>query len=93
VGSFGGINGMIVFLDDSGNLAVSFLGTDPSSNIVNVHSEKKEVNYEEMDEELRSLQSIIRETTNGIKEEPSDHLIISVGEFETVNTNYLFIIP
>lgn len=59
------IAGMVVTLDDTGYVAVNYLGTDPSTNVVAVQSEIKEFNYDDMDEELKRLQNIIREATSG----------------------------
>ena len=59
-----GIAGMIVSLDEDGRLAVNYLGTDPPTSAV-VASDSKEVNYEEMDEEHRTLLNIIRRSQGG----------------------------
>ncbi len=101
-----GLAGLVVSLDDLGHLMVSYLGTDPSTSVVNVAPENKvtfllsvfhpsfpssdlfsllfsfyqEFNYDDMDEELRRLQAIIREATTGNKVEPTDHLIITPQE-------------
>ncbi len=56
---------MLVTLDETGYVAVSYLGTDPATNVVAVQSEIKEFNYDDMDEELRRLQNVIREATSG----------------------------
>lgn len=56
--------GFIVLLDDIGNVSVCYLGTDPATNVVNVQPETKEFNYDDMDEELRRLQGVIREATS-----------------------------
>lgn len=54
---------MIVGLNENGYVYVSYLGTDTSVQVINVHSDTKEVNYEQMDEELRNLQMIIKDFT------------------------------
>ena len=44
---------MIVSLSDVGVVSCSYLGTDPSLSVVPVAPESKEINYDEMDEELK----------------------------------------
>jgi Bardet-Biedl syndrome 9 protein len=63
VATIADIAGMIVVMDDVGHLIVSYLGTDPATNVVNVQAENKEFNYDDMDEELKRLQMVIREAT------------------------------
>ena len=63
VATIADIPGMVVTMDDTGQLIVSYLGTDPATNVVNVQSENKEFNYDDMDEELKRLQLVIREAT------------------------------
>jgi hypothetical protein len=66
VATIANIAGMIVVMDDVGHLSVTYLGTDPATNIVNVSSENKEFNYDDMEEELKRLQSSIREATQSM---------------------------
>ncbi|KAF0691828.1 Aste57867_17017 [Aphanomyces stellatus] len=75
VGSFGGIDGMIVSLDDEGRLNVNYLGTDPPTTSV-IASDAKEVNYEEMDEEHRTLLNIIRRSQGERRSEPKERILI-----------------
>ena len=53
-------------MDETGKLVLGYLGTDPATNVVNVQSEAKEFNYDDMDEELRRLQTVIREATSSM---------------------------
>jgi Bardet-Biedl syndrome 9 protein len=83
-----GLNGMIVTLSENGKLVVGYLGTDPSTSIVTIQSENKEFNYDEMDEELKKLQSVIREATSSTKDEPTDYINLDVQGSEEVTKNY-----
>ncbi|KAJ1494746.1 PTHB1 C-terminus-domain-containing protein, partial [Baffinella frigidus] len=51
------------------------MGTDPPAAVVNT-AEKKQLNYEGMDEEHRQLLSVIRESGAARKGEPTDQLIL-----------------
>ncbi|KAG9403741.1 hypothetical protein AC1031_005229 [Aphanomyces cochlioides] len=75
VASFGGIDGMIVSLDDDGRLNVNYLGTDPPTTSV-IASDAKEVNYEEMDEEHRTLLNIIRRSQGERCSEPKERVLL-----------------
>jgi len=75
VGTFGGLKGLVVSLDDTGSLALSYMGTDPPLNVVGGF-EGKELNYEEMDEEHRRLLTTIREATSETKQEPTDKVTL-----------------
>jgi hypothetical protein len=59
-----GISGLVVTLSDTGELRVSYMGTDPPVGAVNP-VDSKELNYDDMDEEHRKLLGIIRETQSG----------------------------
>lgn len=48
------------------------LGTDPSYSVVNNPVESKDLNYDEMDKELRSLQAAIRDASQNGRTEPND---------------------
>lgn len=52
----------MVTLSSEGHLQCSYMGTDPSF-FTAPKVEAREVNYEEVDTEMRTLQKIIRETT------------------------------
>jgi len=75
VGSFGGLAGKIVTLDDTGRLSVNYLGTDPATNSV-PQMEKQDFNYVEMEEEHRRLQAVIRQTKLEGRKEPEERIVI-----------------
>ncbi|OQR87396.1 hypothetical protein ACHHYP_08896 [Achlya hypogyna] len=76
VGEFGGVPGMIVSLDDEGRLGVNYLGTDPPTTTVVAASDTKEINYEEMDEEHRTLLNIIRRSQGERRSEPKERILL-----------------
>lgn len=51
---------MIVSLSDNGHLQCSYLGTDPSL-FQAPKVDSREINYEELDVEMKELQKIIRD--------------------------------
>lgn len=75
VGSFGGLAGKIVTLDDTGRLSVNYLGTDPATNSV-PQMEKQDFNYAELEEEHRKMQAIIRQAKSEGRKEPSERIVI-----------------
>ncbi|NWY02205.1 PTHB1 protein, partial [Nothoprocta ornata] len=62
VANFQDLRGVIVTLSDSGHLQCSYLGTDPSL-FQAPKIESREINYEELDAEMKKLQKIIKEAT------------------------------
>ncbi|KAG5177001.1 Bardet-Biedl syndrome 9, parathyroid hormone-responsive B1 [Tribonema minus] len=60
VAALGGTAGMIVALDDAGQLDVLYLGTDPPAASVAAPDDAKELDYAAMDAEHRRLLQIIR---------------------------------
>ncbi|NWI09047.1 PTHB1 protein, partial [Crypturellus soui] len=62
VANLQGLRGVIVTLSDSGHLQCSYLGTDPSL-FQAPKIESREINYEEIDAEMKQLQKIIKEAT------------------------------
>uniref|UniRef100_A0A8C2UKJ9 Bardet-Biedl syndrome 9 n=1 Tax=Chinchilla lanigera TaxID=34839 RepID=A0A8C2UKJ9_CHILA len=60
VGSLHDLKGVIVTLSDDGHLQCSYLGTDPSL-FQAPKIESRELNYEELDAELKELQKIIKD--------------------------------
>ncbi|NXA49629.1 PTHB1 protein, partial [Nothocercus julius] len=56
------LRGVIVTLSDSGHLQCSYLGTDPSL-FQAPKIESRDINYEEIDAEMKQLQKIIKEAT------------------------------
>ena len=69
------MKGVIVTLDGNGELVVNYLGTDPMTNPVGF-VEGKELNYETMAREHRSLAAIIREHAGGKRVEPQEKILI-----------------
>ena len=61
VGTFGGLRGLLVVLDDAGHLRCCYLGTDPATSVVVGAPEARDLNYERMDQELLALQKTINE--------------------------------
>ncbi|NXL97251.1 PTHB1 protein, partial [Tyrannus savana] len=62
VANFQDLKGVIVTLTDDGHLQCSYLGTDPSL-FQAPKVDAREINYEEMNAEMKELQKIIREAT------------------------------
>ncbi|XP_043364694.1 protein PTHB1 isoform X9 [Dermochelys coriacea] len=62
VGNLQDLKGVIVTLSDGGHLQCSYLGTDPSL-FQAPKVESREINYEELDREMKELQKIIKEST------------------------------
>ncbi|XP_042217578.1 protein PTHB1-like isoform X2 [Homarus americanus] len=60
--NFSGITGALVMLGDSGQLHVSYMGTDPSL-FVAPPTETREINYDQTDKELANLHKIIKAST------------------------------
>ena len=71
----GGQKGMVVTLDDAGELNVLYLGTDPATQS-NIIPESKEINYDDVDEEHRKLLGIIRASQSDSKMEPREKIIM-----------------
>jgi len=66
-------DGMIMVLGDDNSISVNYLGTDPATQPVQL-LESKELDYEEMDDEHRRLQAMIRQAVNSGKTEPKDQV-------------------
>ncbi|XP_055563258.1 protein PTHB1 isoform X5 [Falco biarmicus] len=62
VESYKDLKGVIVTLSDDGHLQCSYLGTDPSL-FQAPKVDSREINYEELDAEMKKLQKIIKEAT------------------------------
>ncbi|NXX93256.1 PTHB1 protein, partial [Centropus bengalensis] len=62
VANFQDLQGVIVTLSDDGHLQCSYLGTDPSI-FQAPRVESREINYEELEAEMKKLQKIIKEAT------------------------------
>ncbi|XP_048195445.1 protein PTHB1 isoform X4 [Perognathus longimembris pacificus] len=86
VGSLHDLKGLVVTLSDEGHLQCSYLGTDPSLFQAPV-IESRELNYDELDVELKELQKIIKDfKCQGVwpTTEKEDDLEVSV----TVSPNF-----
>ncbi|XP_040209116.1 protein PTHB1 isoform X1 [Rana temporaria] len=88
VANFQDMKGIIVTLSDSGQLQCSYLGTDPSL-FQAPKVESRDINYEELDVEMKELQKIIKEAskTQDIlpKAEKEDDLILSATVSSTLD--------
>lgn len=73
--SLAGLNGLIATLSENGALAVSFLGTDPPTQVVSTSNEES-LNFEEMESEHRQLLNVIRQHATEKPPEPVDQLMI-----------------
>ncbi|XP_006823784.2 protein PTHB1-like [Saccoglossus kowalevskii] len=62
IANFQDLKGVIVTLSDDGHLNCTYLGTDPSL-FVAPSPESREINYAELDAEMRNLQRSIKEAT------------------------------
>ena len=82
VGSFAGVRGLIVGMNDAGHVIVSYMGSDPPSSIVAAAKGKdgkgigKELDYKAMDEEHRKLLNVIRQAASSVSTEPTDKVIL-----------------
>ncbi|XP_072322955.1 protein PTHB1 isoform X2 [Scyliorhinus torazame] len=81
VANFQDLKGVVVTLSDSGHLQCSYLGTDPSF-FQAPKVESRELDYEEMDTEMKELHKVIREATKTQdilpKSESDDDLKVNV---------------
>jgi len=66
--------GIIASISEEGYLCLSYMGTDPPSQVVN--TAKAALNYDNMDAEHRRLLTVIREATSDKRAEPTDRLIL-----------------
>mmetsp|Transcript_9744 Transcript_9744/g.17769 ORF Transcript_9744/g.17769 Transcript_9744/m.17769 type:complete len:906 (+) Transcript_9744:236-2953(+) len=85
VGSFGGVRGMIVMLNDEGSISVTYMGTDPISQVTSM-AETKELDYESMDEEHKRLLKIIRSSNSSHLEEPTDKITVQAEVPQTLDS-------
>jgi Bardet-Biedl syndrome 9 protein len=74
VATFAGQKGLITAMDDSGYLTVSFLGTKPA--IQPILSQVRDLDYDKIDEEHRSLLQIIRDSQNENKTDLQDKILV-----------------
>lgn len=73
--SVGGLAGLVAILGEDGALAVSYLGTDPPTQVVSTASEEH-LNFEEMESEHRQLLNVIRQHATEKPVEPQDQLML-----------------
>ena len=60
VASVGGVQGMVIVLEDTGRLSVVYLGTDPPQHTV-AYADSKEVDYAALDAERRELMGVMKQ--------------------------------
>lgn len=60
---FSDLKGIIVSLDEVGHLQCSYLGTDPAM-YTTTSAEVRELDYAELDAEMKQLQKVIKEQQN-----------------------------
>eukprot|EP01064_Diplonema_japonicum_P016658 TRINITY_DN24663_c0_g1_i1.p1 TRINITY_DN24663_c0_g1~~TRINITY_DN24663_c0_g1_i1.p1 ORF type:complete len:838 (+),score=128.30 TRINITY_DN24663_c0_g1_i1:34-2547(+) len=68
------LDGFITMLSDDGHLSCNYLGTDPATQPTQLLDTARELDYDDMDEEHRQLQQLIRQAVNAGKSEPDDHV-------------------
>lgn len=85
VGSFGGQRGLVATIDDTGRLAIGYLGTRPPSSAVVTHA--RELDYDKIDEEHRALLGVIRESQSEDKAEPKEKLLLRTQMMRTLDRN------
>ncbi|XP_031201486.1 protein PTHB1 isoform X1 [Mastomys coucha] len=88
VGSLHDLKGVIVTLSDDGHLQCSYLGTDPSL-FQAPKVESRELNYDELDVELKELQKIIKDVkSQGVwpLTEQEDDLRVSAAVSSTLDS-------
>ncbi|QDZ24109.1 PTHB1-like protein [Chloropicon primus] len=73
--TFGDLGGLVTTLDDKGALAVSYMGTDPPTQVVSIAGEEQ-LNFEEMESEHRQLLNVIRQHATQKPSEPVDILML-----------------
>ncbi|KAM9439745.1 protein PTHB1 isoform 1-T1 [Clarias gariepinus] len=86
IASFPELKGLVVTLSSEGHLQCSYMGTDPSF-LTAPKVDSREVNYDEVDAEMKALQKVIREATRSQdiipKAEAEDDLTVTA----VVSTN------
>jgi Bardet-Biedl syndrome 9 protein len=68
------VPGLIASVSEEGYVCLSYMGTDPPSQVVN--TAKAALNYDNMDAEHRRLLTVIREATADKRTEPTDRLVL-----------------
>eukprot|EP01038_Epipyxis_sp_PR26KG_P016237 gene16237-22098_t len=85
VSTFGSQQGLIVTIDETGQLALSYLGTRPPVTAVMQHV--REMNYDKIDEEHRQLLQVIRDSQTENKAEAADRLMIRAQLGKTLDVD------
>ena len=75
VGDFGPQKGLIVQLDESGRLSLSYLGTKPPQSVAS-SALSRELDYDKVEEDHRALLHVIRESQTERRSEPKDKLLM-----------------
>lgn len=91
VATFAGQKGLIAAIDENGYLSVNFLGTKPA--IQPILSQVRDLDYDKIDEEHRSLLQIIRDSQNDTKIDQVDKLLIKsqlTRTFDLENNNQYY---
>lgn len=78
--NFSSIKGIIVTLDETGYIYCSYLGTDPSL-FVAPSSESRDLQYDEIENEMKELQKVIRESA------ANSELIVKPSEKDEITIN------
>lgn len=76
VGNFAKLDGLIVVIGDDGVLSCNYLGTDPATQPAQLLDTSRELDYDDMDEEHRQLQQLIRQAVNAGKTEPDNQIVL-----------------
>lgn len=78
VGNFGGLPGLVCSLDEEGALALLYQGTDPPTSTV--APDRKEVDYEQINEEHHKLLQVKEQSSDG---GPLSRRRVHQGRFES----------
>ena len=70
------LDGFITILSEDGNLSCNYLGTDPATQPTQLLDSARELDYNDMDEEHRQLQQLIRQAVNAGKAEPEEQIVL-----------------
>lgn len=90
VAEFGGVKGLVVTIDEQGMLCLNYLGTRPPLTSAPSSISTKDINYDKVEEEHKKLIQIIRESQNEVKNEPIDHLQISISLNRKLDTDIIY---
>eukprot|EP00761_Pharyngomonas_kirbyi_P004294 gb/GECH01004298.1/.p1 GENE.gb/GECH01004298.1/~~gb/GECH01004298.1/.p1 ORF type:complete len:834 (+),score=173.27 gb/GECH01004298.1/:1-2502(+) len=90
VSKFSNLKGLITTLDDSGNLQINYLGTDPAANSVEPIESGKDVDYAEIQKEHSILQQKINSVLSDTKKEPFEkiNIVAQPSGQSSINTGF-----